>query len=130
MTITVTRNYWLVYFSIGLIDPYYDWPMTTDQFNAFILQKYGSYEAAVETIHHYEYNPLVDSGDHDANYMPGYQMTATTYSFLPPERKYQWVPVSEYDYQFKRNENKRAIQLLDSRLKDQVVREISTILKK
>jgi hypothetical protein len=121
---------WLVYFSIDLVDPYFDWPMTTDQFEAFIVKKYGSFEAAVEGIHHYEYNGDVDKFDHNGGYTPDYEMTSTTYSFLDPTYKFQWQPVSEYEYQFRRNESKRSIHLLDSRLKDQVIREISTILKK
>jgi hypothetical protein len=120
---------WLVYFSIDLIDPYFDWPMTTDQMNAMILDKYGSYETAVETVHHYEYNGDVDKFDHNAGYTPDYEMTPTTYSFLAPAYKYMWTPVSEYEYQFRRNESKRSIQLLDMRLKDQVIRELSKILK-
>jgi hypothetical protein len=120
---------WLVYFSIDLVDPYYGWPMTNDQFNAFILDKYGDYVTSVETVHHYEYNGDVDKFDHNGGYTPNYEMTPTTYSFLDPAYKFQWTPVTEYEYQFRLNESKRSIQLIDSRLKDQVLREISTILR-
>jgi hypothetical protein len=120
---------WLVYFSMDLIDPYYDWPMQQSEFDAFILNKYGSFENAVETIKFYEYNGDVDETNHDLSYMPGYEMSPTTFQFLPDERKFQWLPVSEYEYQFRRNESNRNIQLIDSRLKDQVIQELSKIMR-
>lgn len=41
---------WLVYFSIGAIDPYYAWPLDSRTFENYIEDKYGSIEAAQEEI--------------------------------------------------------------------------------
>ena len=44
---------WLVYMSTGAIDPYYDWYLGEDDFNAHVVSKYGSMVEAVERIHHW-----------------------------------------------------------------------------
>ena len=33
---------WLVYHANKVVDPYHDWPLTYEQFNKFIIEKYGS----------------------------------------------------------------------------------------
>jgi hypothetical protein len=35
-------KYWLVFHSMGAIDPYYDWPLDDNSFSNFIVAKYGS----------------------------------------------------------------------------------------
>lgn len=57
---------WLVWMSIDVIDPYYDWYLSDDDFNAHLLQKYGSLEEAVERIHHWSMNWY----DNDAELSP------------------------------------------------------------
>jgi hypothetical protein len=44
------RYSWLVYFSNNIIDPYYDWPLTTKEFDSFINSKYGTKKSASEKI--------------------------------------------------------------------------------
>lgn len=44
------RYSWLVYMSNNIVDPYYDWPMTTNQFDQFVINKYGSKDYAMEKI--------------------------------------------------------------------------------
>ena len=33
---------WVLYLSNDIVDPYYEWYLTQDQFNNFIITKYGS----------------------------------------------------------------------------------------
>lgn len=47
---------WLVYLSNKTIDPYYDWYLSQNNFNAFIEKKYGSIEIAQQTILYYRNN--------------------------------------------------------------------------
>ena len=55
-------NYvWLIFLANDIVDPYYDWPLTTNQFEQFIIDKYGSIEASKDTtsttnIIHYKHN--------------------------------------------------------------------------
>lgn len=41
---------WVLYLSNDIIDPYYEWYLTQDQFNEFINTKYGSLANAQQTI--------------------------------------------------------------------------------
>jgi len=41
---------WVLYLTNNIIDPYYDWYLTQDQFNSFIELKYGSLANATQTI--------------------------------------------------------------------------------
>lgn len=45
-----SRYSWLVYMSNAMFDPYYDWPLTTTEFDNFILEKYGQKNLAMEKI--------------------------------------------------------------------------------
>lgn len=47
---------WLVYFGNKVVDPYYDWNLTNDDFNEFIALKYGSVELAQKKIAFYRTN--------------------------------------------------------------------------
>ena len=46
---------WLVMLSNDMVDPYYDWYLTTKQFNDFIIKKYGSLAAAQANTVYYEH---------------------------------------------------------------------------
>lgn len=50
-------NYsWVIWFSNDTIDPYYDLALTGDDFNKFIVNKYGSMDIAMRKIHNYRAN--------------------------------------------------------------------------
>jgi hypothetical protein len=39
---------WIIYLSNDITDPYYDWPLSQEQFNQYIISKYGSISKAEE----------------------------------------------------------------------------------
>lgn len=121
------RYDWLVYFSNNIVDPYYGWPLTQADFEAYLLKKYGSFEYALDTIHHYTYNDQVEEDDIQEFYRSKYTLTPETYSFMSVQDKSFWKPVYLYEFEFQKNEEKRDIKLLDDRLLPQVEREISNI---
>lgn len=47
---------WLVWMSNNTIDPYYDLALADDDFNSFIVSKYGTYQAASRKIRHFTNN--------------------------------------------------------------------------
>lgn len=47
---------WLVYASAGVLDPYHGWYRDEYDFNEHVGVKYGSYEEAVERVHHWQLN--------------------------------------------------------------------------
>lgn len=120
---------WVCFYSNNVFDPYYSFPLDQDSFDKYIQKKYGDFETAIESIHHYVYKQVQVIGDDpNTSYTAGYEMTPTTYDFLTPVQKSYWRPVSVYDWENDLNEAKRTIQLLDRRLLNQVLNEISKVM--
>ncbi len=65
---------WLIYLANGIQDPLGDWYLSEDDFQKFIVKKYGSYEDSTQYIKHYELNwsnsDLQISPGHFANTIP------------------------------------------------------------
>lgn len=78
---------WLVFFANGIIDPYYGWYLSGDQFKQYIISKYGSLVEAQLKTHHYQVDYLND----DRN------ITISAYEALnsvaPINLKRYWRPV-------------------------------------
>jgi hypothetical protein len=73
---------WLVYLSNNIIDPYYQWPMSDEVFNAHIVSNYGSVDAARAKIAHYRVDWYDD----------GAVIDASEYNDLDPHGKKYWTP--------------------------------------
>lgn len=73
---------WLVYFSNNIVDPYHQWPMDDETFNAFIVEKYGSIPNAVNMIVKYRVNWFEDNT----------VLTTDQYDNLDASLKKYWVP--------------------------------------
>ena len=52
---------WLLYLTNGVIDPYYGWYVSEEDFESYIISKYGSIENAQRKIIHYRVNWPTDS---------------------------------------------------------------------
>lgn len=117
-----TRLDWLVLLTNEIKDPYFEWPLGYDQFNSYIIKKYGSVSVAAQTIHHYEWI-VQQENEYVSNYetivIPEktIEVDYTTYAALTvPKRR----SVSVLDYETNLNEYRRKIFLLDVNLVDQV----------
>lgn len=108
--------YWIVLMSNDIIDPYYDWPMTQNEFRSYIIKKYGNIPAAMQEIIYWR------NDDHD------YFMTPESKTLLSSDEIQGWIhPVYAYDYENALNEQRREIRLLDKGLIQQVISEIGKI---
>lgn len=76
---------WLVYFSNNIIDPYHEWTKDEDTFEAFIIDEYGSIDAARQQIVQYRVNWYDDPT----------QLAQIQYDSLPWYEKKYWIP--EFD---------------------------------
>jgi len=47
---------WLIFLANGILDPYYDWYLSDDEFNEFLKKKYGSIEESQQKVRHYAIN--------------------------------------------------------------------------
>jgi Base plate wedge protein 53 len=126
-------NYvWVIYMTNDMIDPYYDWPLSSNQLDAFIANKYGSIDLAKSQIVYYKQIPqdyYVNNITNDyilaSLYNPsvnGYGWTKVTIDNDITIANYNgtldpaiWSPIDAYTYEIDQNEKKRNIQLLDKR---------------
>lgn len=108
-------NYvWLIFLANDIVDPYYDWPLTTNQFEQFIIDKYGSIEASKDTtsttnIIHYKHNTKDTIISKDT-----YDMGAQSWNSKIVQGQY--TAVRQYEFELEKNEAKRTIKLVDSRV--------------
>lgn len=137
---------WLIFIVNDIIDPYYDWPLSTVEFEAHIKKKYGSFQAAQEEILYYrktpdEYylsltNPNVFvkkelfSGD-----ASGYRLvTQDTIDITISPETYDrnpdadYSPVDAFSWEVDRNEDRRNIRLLDRAYASSMDKELKTLL--
>lgn len=78
---------WLIYHTNGIIDPYYGWYLNNDEFDNFIMKKYGSLENATQRIRYYQTNWSID----DQELLPDH------YNNLPDKLKKYYVPNYGYN---------------------------------
>jgi hypothetical protein len=106
---------WLVLLTNEIQDPYYEWPLSYEQFHNYIKQKYGTLEYALTTNHHYEKilqkNYTASDGIQQRIYPEKTVVVDyTTYVTLPAaDRK----AVTIFDYENELNDQRRQIYLLD-----------------
>jgi len=77
----------MVFYSNRVVDPYYDWPLDYNDFNAFIEKKYGSLETAIKTIVEFRINWRTDP----ARLTPA-DFRARFGDYTDPHSKY-WNPI-------------------------------------
>jgi hypothetical protein len=76
-------NYtWLIWLSNNIIDPYYDYPLDNNEFNDYIVNKYGSQAAASRYIAYYRTNGKSSNE----------KLTESQFEALPSNYKKYYVP--------------------------------------
>lgn len=78
------RYAWVIYLCNNIVDPVYDWPMTTDEFKSFLSKKYGSIENALEKVVYY--TPNWDQDDSI--------ISPAAYEALSAPLKKYWQPIT------------------------------------
>jgi len=112
---------WLVLLSNDIVDPYFDWYLNPDEFNKFIVKKYGSVAEAQSTIKHYK--NTTDS--HTVSVDTFETSAASTLSGLSAD---DYVAVDAYTFEDELNESKKFIRLLDSSLVPLVTKELRLLM--
>ena len=120
-------RYWLPLFANQIIDPQWNWPLTSSQFDAFIKDKYGSVSTATGTVK--EYRKTITTVD-------SYTLEETSKTIVVDQTTYDSITtgissatfpngatvtqtitksaVSIYDYELELNEAKRTINIINS----------------
>ena len=73
---------WLIYLTNGIVDPYYGWYLTEDQFDSFIISKYGSLEDPQQRIYYWGTNWTESD----------FNISVENYQSLPDTLKKYWIP--------------------------------------
>ena len=118
---------WLVLMSNNIVNIQNEWPLSNLDFDELMLDKYGSYDTLFNGIHHYETIEVKDA--RDVKILNAGLKVESDYSItFFDERANQMktetptIPVTNYQYEQKVNEDKRNIYLLQPRYV-QVVRD-------
>lgn len=120
--------YWLVLQVNDIVDYYNEWPLSSTEFEEFMLNKYGSWEGAHDT-HHWE---TVETRDAYGNLMlPKGLIVSEDFQYEIPfdreddDRKVSYPrEVSNWEYEQKLNEEKSQISILREEYLYDVLRDL------
>ena len=118
---------WLVLIANNIVNIQNEWPISNIDFDELMLDKYGSYDTLFNGIHHYETIEVKDARDVvivNAGLKVESDYSITFFDERADEMKTvtPTIPVTNYQYEQKVNEDKRNIYLLQPRYV-QVVRD-------
>lgn len=133
-------RYWIVLYSNEMMDPQWDWPLSRNQFEEYITNKYQDIDP-YSSAHHYE--KTITSYDQNT-------LTTTTNTIIIDEHTYDLLnettntyllatgtvnvsvtkkAVSYYEYELKKNESKRNIKILNKNFVNQLETELKKLMK-
>lgn len=120
--------YWIILQINDITDYYNQWPLSQNELNDFILNKYGSHETAGD-IHHYE---TIETLDDDGNFvLPGGQIVPEDFRYYYPatlgsEVILSTAPigVTNREYEMRLNEQKSKIQIIQKKYIYEIDREV------
>jgi hypothetical protein len=108
---------WIIFLTNKMMNPYFDWPLSSQDFTKMIRGKYGSVERAKKQI--YEYRQILQE-ETDTTVLMEVIIDKDAYNDLPaPEKK----RITKYDIEFKRNESNRQIKIIDSQYVEEILKE-------
>lgn len=108
-----SANYTWIVLVLNNIMSLFDWPLSIDEFNAYITDKYTTIGAAqAQTLYKTNDGAFVDS---------------VTYGLLPASR--QGATLSMYDYELELNENKRRIKVVPTEFAPLLQANLKQILR-
>jgi hypothetical protein len=121
---------WLVYLSIGVVDPYYDWPLSAKAFDNYIIKKYAvDANANGNAVIEWAQNTQIEENIlHYENTSDGTIITKDTYDLSETLVQGDWKAIRVYDFELQKNEDKRVINLLDYRYASQAEEELKALL--
>lgn len=79
---------WLIWMTNDMIDPYYDYPLSDDDFDAYVTDKYGSIAQANRKIKYYRTKWVNEEG----------VITTSAFNALTPGFKKYYDPVTDNNY--------------------------------
>jgi len=141
-------RYWLVLFANQIMDPQWQWPLTSQQFSLYLNDKYSSVAGSNTVLSYtqstiYQYNKTITTTDSISSNttsvtivvdQPTYLLTqtgTTTQTFSDGNSVTETItknPVSIYDYEISVNEAKRNIQLINKNYASDFEKQLQSLL--
>mgnify|MGYP000240608270 CR=1 FL=1 len=125
---------WLVLLCNNVVNIQTEWPLTQDAFDRYVLNKYGDYETLYSGIHHYETSEVTNSQGvvmvpSGLEVPDGYSTSYYDY-FIDSQVDTGniAVPVTNYEYEDKLENDKRNIFILKSRYLNVVIDDMEDIM--
>jgi len=125
---------WLVLLSNNIVNIQTEWPMTQIAFDEYMLSKYETYETLYSGIHHYETSEVKNSQDviivpaglevsspYSVNYYDYFTSNQVNSGNIA-------TPVTNYEYEEKKENDKRNIFLLKGRYLNVVLDDMGDIM--
>ena len=144
-----SNKYWMVLFANEIMDPLYDWPLTSQQFDAYLKNKYSQAAGGDAFVLTYttstvqEYRKTITTYDSTSletttktvvvdlttyNSITTGSVTQTFSSGASVTRTISKTPVSIYDYEMELNEAKQNIKLINSSYSNQLEKDLKTLM--
>ena len=144
-----SNKYWMVLYANEIMDPLYDWPLTSQQFDAYLKNKYSAAAGGDAFVLTYttstvqEYRKIITTYDSTSlettiktvvvdlttyNSITTGSITQTFSSGASVTRTISKTPVSIYDYEIELNEAKQNIKLINSSYSNQLEKDLKTLM--
>ena len=125
---------WLVLLCNNIVNIQTEWPMTQVAFDEYVLSKYGSYETLYGGVHHYETKEVKNSQDVvivPAGLEVSSPYSVSFYDYFASSQVNSGniaVPVTNYEYEEKKENDKRNIFVLKNRYLNVVLDDMGDIM--
>ena len=113
---------WIILLFNLKLDPYFDWPMTSQEMERYLEKVYGSVRNSTQTVHHYERILQAREKLYDGTIIEERVLTVDHTTYLDLE-DYERRLVYNYDYEVQQNENRRLIRIPNERYLPQIEAE-------
>ena len=126
---------WIVLLSNNVLNIQSEWPLPQTDFDRFVLDKYGDYDTLYNGIHHYETEEVKNS--QGVTIVPAGLQVDSSYSVsyydffieLPITTGNISVPITNYEYEEKVENDKRNIFLLKPRFLNVVLDDMEELMQ-
>jgi hypothetical protein len=144
-----SNKFWMVLYANEIMDPLYDWPLTSQQFDAYLKNKYSAAAGGDAFVLTYttstvqEYRKTITTYDSTSlettsktvvvdlttyNSITTGSITQTFSSGASVTRTTSKTAVSVYDYEIELNEAKQNIKLINSSYSNQLENDLKTLM--
>ena len=144
-----SNKFWMILYANQIMDPLYDWPLTSQQFNVYLIKKYSEAAGGDAFVLTYttstvqEYRKIITTYDSTSletttktvvidlttyNSITAASTTQTFSSGASVTRTLSKSAVSIYDYEMEINEAKQNIKLINSTYSNQLEKDLKTLM--